>query len=230
MTTKTSVRTGDISLQIRKFLSALGICLNGLRGVAIRAIVAIVLVSALTPSASSQQMHVLSSTERAKVTRIDLTPGETYTLKAGQQGDVWVSVDPLVLTINEADHQSRKQVGAGEAAIVDAGKEVQFNAAESSRSQLIIVEATAPHQALTVGPFIVNTSIEDGSSRNATLLVAVSACHFRDTRNRGDESEWIPSTPEVINMDAGTVRWIRPGIHHFKNLDQRPSKLVSVEW
>jgi hypothetical protein len=75
-----------------------------------------------------------------------------------------------------------------------------------------------------------SSSIEDASDRNATLLVAISDCRFRDVRNLGDESEWTPSKPEIVAMSVGNVKWIRPGIHHFKNLGLATAKLVSIEW
>ena len=31
-------------------------------------------------------------------------------------------------------------------------------------------------------------------------------------------------------MKSGEVRWIRPGIHHFKNLGLTAAELVSIEW
>ena len=86
------------------------------------------------------------------------------------------------------------------------------------------------HQELTVGPFVLNNAIENASDRNATLLVAVTDARFSDTRNLGDESEWIPSKPNIIVMNYGSVRWIRPGIHHFKNFGPITARLVSIEW
>jgi hypothetical protein len=60
--------------------------------------------------------------------------------------------------------------------------------------------------------------------------VAIADCRFRDTPNLGDESSWVPSKPNVVAMKAAGVKWIHPGVHHFKNLGRTPARLVAVEW
>jgi hypothetical protein len=190
----------------------------------------VVLLSLTSPCATSQQTHVLLSADRALVTQINVSLGETYALTKDHEGDVWTAIDPLVLMTKKDGKQTTKRVLAGEAAIVGSGEELQFHVDGDSHARLVIVKPKTAHQELTVGPFILSSTIEDASDRNATLLVAVSDCRFRDTRNLGDESEWIPSKPDIIMMKAGSVRWIRPGIHHFKNLGPMAAKLVSIEW
>jgi len=178
----------------------------------------------------SQLAHVLLNDKKALVTQIEVSPGETYILTKDQEGDVWTAIDPVVLVTKKGGSQTRKRVRAGEAAIVGSDEELQFHVESNSHARLVIVKPKMAHQELTVGPFVLNSTIEDASDRNATLLVAVSGSRFRDTRNLGDESEWIPSKPDIIMMNAGRVRWIRPGIHHFKNLGPVPARLVSIEW
>jgi hypothetical protein len=181
-------------------------------------------------SAFAQKTHLLLNDERVVATRIDLSPGEAYALSEDQGRSVWTALDPVVFTTSKGSQRSRKQVPAGEAAMLNAGEHVEFRAENGSPASLVLVEPKMTKQDLTVGPFILNGSLEDASGRNATLLVAVSSCRFRDIRNLGNESEWVPSKPDIVVMKAGTVRWIRPGIHHFKNLSAAPAKLVSIEW
>jgi hypothetical protein len=192
-------------------------------------LLALVLTCA-TKGSFSQQTHVLLNDERVIVTRIDLSQGETYALPQGQQGTVWAAVDPLVLTTDENGQQSSKRVDAGTSATVGSHQKVGFRTGNRSTVRLIVIKPKRTEQELTVSPFTLSGSLEDASERNATLLIAISNSHFRDTRNLGDESEWKPDKPDIITMRSGSVRWIRSGIHHFKNLGPNAAKLVSIEW
>lgn len=118
----------------------------------------------------------------------------------------------------------------GNSGTVAAGEKVEFRAEDGSPARLIVVRPETTEQELTVGPFVFADGLEDGSDRNWTLLVAITDSHFSDTRNLGDESEWVPGRPEDIRMRAASVRRIRPGIHHFKNLGPSAARLVSIEW
>ena len=85
-------------------------------------------------------------------------------------------------------------------------------------------------QDLTLEALTVSNALEDASDRNDTLIVALAPVQLRDVWNIGDESQWRPSKPEVIRMGAGDVKWIRPGIHHFSNLQPTPARFVFIEW
>ncbi len=193
-----------------------------------------VLVMVLMPLASglsfSQQRHVVLDDAKVQVTRIDLAPDEAYTPTKEQGGAVWIALDSLVLKTNKGGQDSIKLVRRGESASVDPEASAQFGAESGRASHMLLVEPKTVHQELTVSPFVLSGSLEDASDRNATLLIALSNCHFRDTRNLGDESEWVPSKPEMVVMMAGGVKWIRPGIHHFRNLGSSPARMVSIEW
>jgi hypothetical protein len=196
-------------------------------------IVSFLLVLILTCAAKtsfSQQTHVLLNDERVLVTRIDLSPGETYVLPDGQEGVVWVAIDSLVLTTDESGQKSSKHVAAGTSATVVSHQKVGFRTEDRSPGRLVVVKPKKTEQELTVSPFILSNSLEDASDRNATLLIAISNSRFRDTWNLGDESEWKPGKPDIVTMRSGSVRWIRSGIHHFKNLGPKAAKLVSIEW
>jgi hypothetical protein len=180
--------------------------------------------------ASSQQTHVLLDDARALVTQIKLSAGQTYILPEDQGGTVWTALDPVMLLETKGGQQDQKRVHAGDAATVGAGEHVEFQAGHGLPARLVLVKPKMTQQELTVEPFVLTGSLEDASDRNATLLVAISNSRFRDTRNLGDESEWKPGKPDTITMQSGSVRWIRSGIHHFKNLGPTAARLVSIEW
>ncbi len=193
-------------------------------------LVAMLLVHLAVASASSQQTHVVLNDAKALVTQIDISPGGTYKLPEAQGGDVWTALDPVILLTKKGGQQSQKRVRAGDAATVETGEQIEFRAGRGLPAHLVVVKPKMTQQELTVGPFVLSGSLEDASDRNATLLVAISNCRFRDTWNLGDESEWTPSKPDIVVMKAGSVRWIRPGIHHFKNLGSSAARMVSIEW
>ena len=178
----------------------------------------------------AQQTHVLLEDGKVFVTQIDLSPGESYSISKDKSGVIWVALDPALLITKNDGLQGSKQIKPGDAEVVGVNEELVFQGQTGQDVRLILVKPKGPHQDLTVGPFLASGSLEDASDRNATLLVAVSACRFRDTRNIGDESEWKPGKPDIITMRPGSVRWIRSGIHHFKNLDPKAAKLISIEW
>ena len=178
----------------------------------------------------AQQTHVLLEDRKVLVTQLDLSPGESYAVPKDNSGAAWIALDPVLLAAKEDGSQSSRQIKPGDAEVVEADEHLVFRGQTGQHVRLIIVKPKGRHQDLTVSPFLDSASLEDASARNVTLLVAVSACHFRDTRNLGDESEWKPGKPVIITMRPGSVRWIRSGIHHFKNLGPTPVKLVSIEW
>ena len=190
----------------------------------------LVLMHLAAVPATSQQTHVLLDDAKALVTEIELSAGQTYTVPEDQGGAVWTALDPVVLLETNGGQQKQKRVPAGDAATVGAGEQVEFRARRGLPARLVLVKPKMTQQELTVEPFVLTGSLEDASDRNATLLIAISNSRFRDTRNLGDESEWKPGKPVTITMRSGSVRWIRSGIHHFKNLGPTAARLVSIEW
>ena len=178
----------------------------------------------------AQQTHVLWEDRTVLVTQIDLSPGESYLILKDESRAVWTVLDPALLAIKKDGSESRKQIRPGEAEVVGVDEQLVFQGQTGQGVRLIIVKPKGQHQDLTVSHFLASGSLEDASDRNATLLVAVTACRFRDTPNLSDESEWVPGKPIIVAMKVGTVRWIRPGMHHFKNLGSIAAKLVSIEW
>ena len=180
-------------------------------------------------SALAQRPHVVLNDSKVVITEVEVTPGKPYTLATGRNGDVWVALNPVEIVTGMDRRQNRRKLQAGDAEFSDSTENLQFRVSEGSHAAVLVVRLKAPlAQKLTIEQ--ISPSFEDASDRNQTLLVAITDCHFRDTRNIGDESEWIPSKPNVVMMRAGEVKWIRPGIHHFENLGGSAARLVSIEW
>ena len=202
---------------------------NG-RNLVLDAFLKIALLYVFVVPAIGQQSQVLANDARALVTRVQLSPGESFIMPDDQTGSIWVSLDPLVLVTRKDGRQNKRNVLAGNTGTIIAGETLTFEIEIGLHAQLIIVKPKMPQQDLTVGPFLQSNSLEDASGRNATLLIAISSSQFQDIRNLGDESEWKPGKPDIVTMRSGSVRWIRSGIHHFKNLGPNPAKLVAIEW
>lgn len=192
--------------------------------------IALAIIPSLVTSASSQQAHVLLNDARALVTQVEIPPGETYTLQGNQEQTVWVTLDAVLFSDGKGGDQPPKRAREGDAVTLNKGGQIEFRSANNSPARLVVVRAKMVQQVLTVESLSLTGSLEDASARNATLFVGISSCHFQDIRNRGDESEWLPGSPERIVMQPGNVRWINPGIHHFQNLGPGASKLVTIEW
>ena len=194
------------------------------------AFIGLVLIPFASLAALAQQSHVLLNDQKVVATEIEVSSAEPYTLPEGRNGAIWVALTPVTLFKVKDGKQNSWNVQAGDAEMSGSNEVVQFRAGGGSPARLVVIHPRAPHQELTVEPFVMRDSIEDASERNQTLFVAITDCHFQDTRNLGDESRWTPSKPETVRMKAGSVKWIQPGIHHFKNIRQAPAKLVSIEW
>jgi hypothetical protein len=158
-------------------------------------------------AAFAQGSHVLLNDAKVVVTEVEVSPTEPYALTQDANGAVWVALDPINFLSVRGDLRESRQILAGDSGKDASGEELQFEASGSA-AHLVIIHTKTPHQELTVGPFGLESSIEDASGRNATLLVAITDCRFRDTRNLGDESSWVPSKPSVVEMKAGTVKWV----------------------
>jgi hypothetical protein len=192
----------------------------------------LIIVLALFAStfALAQQSRVLLNDAKVVVTEVEVSPDASYTLPQSQNGVVWVAIDTASLLTMRGGQRNTRQIHAGDSGMRGTGEELQFRADGGSRGRLVVIHPKTQHQELTVGPFDITTSLEDASDRNATLLVAITDCRFRDVRNLGDESTWKSSRPQVVEMMAGSVKWIAPGIHHFENTGRTPAKLLSIEW
>lgn len=121
---------------------------------------------------------------RARVVQIDLTDSARYeTIAASSYGAVWISLGPGVF-VEEFDGRSRI-ADSGEAHFIKAGEIVRFKGRQPSGGRLILVTPKQVHQRLTVLSETLEPGDEedDASSRNETLVVAVTRVELRDTWN-----------------------------------------------
>lgn len=196
--------------------------------VALCGLIAVALSDAKAGFAQALKARVILDDQKARVTVVEVPADEGYALEAGKYGSVWVALGPFEIISTNGDVGASKRILAGDFGKISSGEKRWFRVEGRLAARLVLIDPKTLHQELTVGAFPLD--VQDGSDRNDTLLVAVSDCHFRDIRNLGDESEWKPGEPEIIAMKSGTVRWVRAGIHHFKNLGSRMAKAVSIEW
>ncbi len=178
-----------------------------------------------------QPQTLLLSTARARVLSIDLGGHAKYWLVAGtDHAAVWISVTDSVLIEDSAGNM--RETSAGEAHEVGPGSRFMFRG-EGRSARLIVVEVKASRQPLTVSSQSLAGSAEqdDASSRNETLLIAISRVRLRDTLYSGNESLREVGSPRMISLLAGDVAWLSsPGIHRFANRTDQSVRFVSIEW
>ena len=177
----------------------------------------------------AQRAIVVLDDAKVLATKVELVGDRDFRIHASAYGTVWVALDPVIMTVRGSQLASRQAVPAGEAETATKEK-CGFRAEPGARARLLLITPKGPHQSFTIGPFLSERSLEDASARNFTLVVAVTAVLFRDTRNLGNESEWKPATPEVIRLPSGTLHWVTPGIHHFERIGTQRWKAVTIEW
>jgi len=180
---------------------------------------------------ADQNSRLLLDDARARLVRIELRENAQYQLTCSSAcGTVWISLDSGVFV--EALDGNARPTAVGEAHAITAGQIVTFRGRQPSGGRLIVLVPHAIHQPLTVLSQTLSPGSEqdDASSRNETLIVAVTPVGLRDTWNIGDESSWIPSAPRIINLRPEQASWLPPGTHHLRNVLKAPSQFVTVEW
>lgn len=198
-------------------------------GFGLSAVVSMVLLGFLTIKAFAQRSRIVWNNQEVVAKQIELSDREPFTLPKASYGTVWIALDPMRLLVTRDGQQQTRSLQAGEAQFTDG--DLQFQADRQGRSRLSLIVAKKPHQKLTISPgFLSGQDVEDASERDATLLVAISAVRFRDTRNLGDESEWIPSKPRVITMGPASITRLPAGIHRFHQLSRKRANVVAIEW
>ncbi len=192
---------------------------------------AIAMALLILPARLFASSQVILDDARVQVTIVELAAGKDYNLKGARHGSIWIALDN-VAAIAEAGANAHRKIHRGETHLLPTGQTAGFVCDSNGYTRLIVVNAKRAVPAITVNTETLSpgNELQDASDRNETLVVAISAVQLRDIRNLGDESAWIPSKPEVISMDSGNVRWIRPGIHHFRNLLRGASTFVTLEW
>jgi hypothetical protein len=185
-------------------------------------------VSALAGAAP----RIVSDTAKAQVVLVQVSQRLPYSLLGGEPGGaVWVALEDDVL-VTEKRAGTVRRVTAGVAKAVAPGEQVEFSGPGQRTCQIVVIKPRSAIQPLTVRTTILDAwqELQDASSANDTLVVAISPLRLRDVWNLGDESEWKPSKPRLLALPAGAVVWIPSGMHHITNLLPRPAKLVTVEW
>jgi hypothetical protein len=103
----------------------------------------------------------------------------------------------------------------------------------SQSALLVIVNVRRARQAQTFDQVELDPgkAMEDASSRNETLLVALSPIRLRDIMNHSDEGE-PPSygEPHSVALEAGKTAWLQPGMHQITNIGGSIAKFVTIEW
>jgi hypothetical protein len=172
---------------------------------------------------------LLLEDSRALVTEIDLDPGQAYVVPQAELGSVWIALDPMTRYRKKHGSTQRRQIHPGATSYIRRGEQLRF-LANGAHTRLILVHPKRPHQDLTLESWVLDTELVDGSDRGETLFVAISVCNLRDLRDLGDENESLWSKPKFINLRAGELTWVRPGIHRFKNLGPGEARFVTIEW
>jgi hypothetical protein len=72
--------------------------------------------------------------------------------------------------------------------------------------------------------------LQDASSRNKTLVVAVTDASFRDVIVGDDGNKVRPLGSSRFHLARGMTHWLKPGIHWLKNTGQRESRLITIEF
>ena len=182
-------------------------------------------------NAFAMRSRVISINPKATVFRVDLETGESHEFIAGTYGGIWVALDhAVVITSHVNGEEVRSEIQPGAAKAVDPKMSLRFQSRTPSGASVIWVQANLPHQELTVSSFTIDKSLDDGSDRNATLLIALTDCRLDDVMNLGDESRWIPGRHTVLSLPRGSARWVRPGIHHLRRIGSVPARIVLIEW
>ncbi len=109
---------------------------------------------------------------------------------------------------------------------------LDFRNTDQRSARLIVIDVKSAGQELTVQAYdlAVGQKLEEASETNDMLVIAISALKLRDVRDLGEEGNWKPSTPEVIAIASGGLRWVRAGTHEFTNLLPVQARFVTVEW
>ena len=72
--------------------------------------------------------------------------------------------------------------------------------------------------------------LQDASSRNKTLVVAVTDASIRDVIVDDDGNNVRPVGSSRFQLAPGMTHWLKPGIHWLKNTGQRESRFITIEF
>ncbi|WP_264801048.1 hypothetical protein [Acetobacter nitrogenifigens] len=143
-----------------------------------------------------------------------------------QYGAVWIALT------GGMTGKGGKTISRGDYGEAKPGDDILFSPEGSSRPGLIIISVQTEKQPLTITPVTIDPGgvMADASDRNTTLLIALNNLAITDITSSGEEENWRVGKPEKIAMQAGEVRWIKPGVHKLKNVKSTKSELITIEW
>jgi hypothetical protein len=98
---------------------------------------------------------------------------------------------------------------------------------------LVIVYVLSARQPLTIEGTMLDSyqELDDASSRNSTLIIAINDLELSDVRDLADEGDrWKSSPQQRIFLQAGQTSWLKSGIHRLKNVGSTSARFVSIEW
>jgi hypothetical protein len=167
--------------------------------------------------------------EPAQVSRLLIQPKNSRLVRAlSAEGLIFIALKDCSLVVNGEELILRR----GEFKQIPGSKTLEVGSIHGVSADLLLVNIRKTLQPLTIELTDLdgNQSLEDASDRNTTLLVAISSVKLCDTLNVGDESGWLPGKSRFISLRSGEARWVRAGIHHFKNRNADLAKFITVEW
>jgi hypothetical protein len=159
-----------------------------------------------------------------------LHDGESVSIEPlSRIGVILLAVGDCTILVNG----SPADLKAGERQFVHGREIVKISPSGSRPTTLVIVNVKRARQAQTFDRVELTPGkvMEDASSRNETLLVALNALRLRDVINNSDEGE--PSNygqPHTIKLEAGQTVWLQPGMHQITNSGGSKASLASIEW
>jgi hypothetical protein len=113
------------------------------------------------------------------------------------------------------------------------GGSLDLSPASSISPRLALVEVVGSSQALTVSSLnlVAHQEVEDASSRNQTLVIALDSLQISDEQNLAPEGEpWRSSKTRVIRLQRGETTWLIPGMHRVRNAASTVARFITIEW
>ena len=157
-------------------------------------------------------------------------------------GSEGLSIEPLseigviLLAVGECTimvNGSPVALKSGERSFVHGRQTVNVNSSDTRPAFLLVVNVRTARQAQTFDriELVPGKAMEDASTRNETLLVALTSLRLRDIIDKSDEGEPLNyGRPRSIELPAGKTAWLPPGMHHITNVGGSLAKFVTIEW
>src|ERR1700733_3387040 len=204
---------------------------NAIRGACLSLIL---IAGGVGQSAQAHSSRVLLDDRHARVTVVTLAPRESMVIiGATTYGTVWVPLTDKILS--EVIEEPRVEAdwvfdGSGIRAI-SAGGKVSISNSDSAPARVVIVDVKSGyHLSLDAGS-LVDTTFEEDSRENDTLLIPQTPVRFRDVRDTGgDPLDTHLEKPRTIQLEPGQVGWLREGRHVLTNLLGKPVRYVLIEF